>query len=310
MFTRCLLLFVCAPCAFSRLFRLAIAWFQPTGCYLRDLIELFEASKNRAPRYRDVLQGSIRAGVEEEREVTKALAAVVAAIERQLRERNIACPPDAWLLGEVRAELIDALLGGFLGNVAAVDWRMFRQLMPVLRPHGLDGLEAAVGLSLPQTISSGVTADVLANLLERSVLAAPSVLFARLTRSTAGHVIFRSQLISLAEGEFGTPPLEAANLLARHTPSGVRAIFVGRLIRTRPDLDSTERDALIEHATRHVHRLLDDVAVRYVAVLLLRLAYYRVHHDPITRPQLQRLRIVDFRPGAAARAGTRSAPGA
>ncbi|MBI3786327.1 MAG: hypothetical protein HY270_23305 [Deltaproteobacteria bacterium] len=219
-------------------------------------------------------------------------------------------PPDAWLLGEARHELVDTLLRGFLGNLAALDWRTFRQLLPVLRPHGLQGLEATIGLALPTTMLSGMTSAVVSNLLQRSPVTAPSVLFARLTRCTAGHVIFRSQLVALAEGEFETPPLETANLLMRHTPSAVRAIFVGRVIRTRPDLDSGERQTLIDHATRHLHCLLDDGAVRAAVILMLRLAYYRLHHADIVRQEMQRLRIVDFRSSNVVRSGLRVVPGA
>ena len=242
--------------------------------------------------------------------VQTALAVMVDRVERELTTRNVAAPPDAWLLGEARHELIDTLLRGFLGNLAALDWRTFRQMLPVLRPYGLQGLDATIGLALPQTIASGVTPAVIANLMQRSPVTAPSVLFARLTRYTAGHVIFRSQLMALAEGEFETPPLETANLLARHTPSAVRAIFVGRLIRTRPDLDSGERHVLIDHATRHLHCLLDDGAVRDTVVLLLRLAHYRIHHDSVVREEMRRLRIVDFRGAGVVRAGSRLAPGA
>ena len=242
--------------------------------------------------------------------MTTALAALVGRIEEELVKLHVDVPPDAWLLGTTRDELIDSMLRGYLGSLAALDWRTFRQLLPVLRPYGLPGLEATVGLALPSTIASGMTNAVVANLMQRSPVTAPSVLFARLTRCTAGHVILRSQLIALAEGEFETPPLEMINMLTRHTPTAVRAIFVGRLIRTRPDLDTPERQSLIDHATRHLHCLLDDGAVRSSLVLVLRLAHYRMHHGTVVRQEMQRLRIVDFRSGNVARAGSRVAPSA
>jgi hypothetical protein len=120
------------------------------------------------------------------------------------------------------------------------------------------------------------------------------VLFGRLTRATAGHVLFRSQLLVLADCECATTPLEMAGWLDRHTPTAIRAMLQGRLIKGRPNLTSEQRQTLIDHITRHLGRLLSEAEAHQHSLLLLRLAYYRLRHPGVARPVLRRLRVVDF----------------
>ncbi len=223
-----------------------------------------------------------------------ALQALLAAVERRLGARGVGPPPDAFLLGRYRGPLIEALRQGLLEYVAVLHWPSFARLSRVLCRKGLDGFRAAVALSLPEALTSGVTVEVMESLEHVSAPRPPSVLFGRLTRTTCGHVIFRSQLLALAEGECGTTPLEMAGLLDRHTPAAIRAMLYGRLIKGRPDLDSGARQSLVELLTRHLGRLLPEAAASQHAVRLLRLAYYRLHHPAVARPVLRRVRIVDF----------------
>lgn len=236
-----------------------------------------------------------------------ALRALVEVIERRLRERRVGAVPDAFLLGAQQRALIDALQSGILDHVAIVDWPTFHHLSPLLSRKGFEGVHATVALSLAPALQSGVTAEVV-EMLDRGVggVRPQSVLFGRLTRATAGHILFRSQLLQLAEGECATTPLEMTGWLERHTPAAIRAMLQGRLIKGRPDLTGDERRSLIEHATRHLGRLLPEVESSQHALQLLRLAYYRLHHPAIARPVLRRLRIVDFgaRRTAPAGAGT------
>ena len=68
----------------------------------------------------------------------------------------------------------------------------------------IDGLRGVVALSSPGALASGVTADVVDG-PDRGNAARPrSVVFGRLTRPTCGHVIFRSQLLALVEGDLRT----------------------------------------------------------------------------------------------------------
>jgi hypothetical protein len=229
-----------------------------------------------------------------------ALHALVEAVERRLRGRGVGGLPDAFLLGEQRHAIIDALQRGLLDFVAVVDWPTFHRLSPVLSRKGFDGVRATVALSLAPALQSGVTAEVLET-LDYGVGPRPrSVLFGRLTRATAGHVFFRSQLLVLAEGECATTPLEMTGWLERHTPAAIRAMLQGRLIKSRPDLTGEPRQCLIDHATRHLGRLLPEAESSQHTLRLLRLAYYRLHYPAAARPVLRRLRVVDFR---ARRAG-------
>lgn len=231
-----------------------------------------------------------------------ALHALVHAIERRLRERHVGPPPDAFLLGQQRHPLIEALRRGLLGYVAVIDWPTFHRLSPLLCRKGLEGLHATVALSLPEALRSGVTADVV-DTLERGNAARQSVLLSRLTRATGGHIIFRSQLLLLADGECGTTPLEMAGWLQRHTPVAIRAMLQGRLIKRRPDLTSEQRQALIEHATRHLGRLLPEPEAHRHSLRLLRLAYYRLQYPSVARHVLRRVRVIDFGVRRTASAG-------
>ncbi|HXQ21441.1 MAG TPA: hypothetical protein VN812_07195 [Candidatus Acidoferrales bacterium] len=223
-----------------------------------------------------------------------ALRALADAIERRLAKRGVARPPDAFLLGSARVALIEALQQGLLEYVAAVHWPTFRRLARGLGAKGIDGLRGAVALSSPAALASGVTADVV-DAPDRGNAARPqSVVFGRLTRPTRGHVVFRSQLLALVEADFRTTPLEMSGLLERHTPAAIRAMLHARLIKGRPDLDSDARQTLVTHATRHLGRLLSEAEAAQHTVLLLRVAYYRVHHPTAARHVLRRLRIVDF----------------
>lgn len=237
-----------------------------------------------------------------------ALRALVDAIARRLCERGVRQVPDAFLLGEQRRVLIEALNGGLLDYVAVVDWATFHRLSPLLSRKGFQGVHAAIALSLEAALRSGVTADVI-EMLDRGMGVRPqSVLFGRLTRATAGHILFRSQLLQLAEGECETTPLEMAGWLERHTPGAIRAMLQGRLIKGRPDLSTDERQSLIEHATRYLGRLLPEAESYQHTLRLLRLAYYRLHHPTVARSVLRRLRVVDFGARRTAQAG-RARPG-
>ena len=232
-----------------------------------------------------------------------ALKALVGEIERRLRARGVRRPPDAFLLGSYRLVLLHALQQGSLEYVAAIHWPTFYRLSPLLCPKGLEGLRATVALSLVEALQSGVTAEVLDTLDRSPVPRPPSVLFGRLTRTTAGHVIFRSQLLLLADGECGTTPLEMAGLLERHTPTAIRAMLHGRLIKRRADLDGDQRQMLILHLTRHLGRFLPEAESLEHGLRLLRLAYYRRQYPAVARHVLRRLRIVDFGARRAATPG-------
>lgn len=222
------------------------------------------------------------------------LQALVDSVERRLRPRGGERPPDAFVLGRHRQVLLRTLQQGTLEYVAAVHWPTFYRLAPVLCPKGLDGVRATVALSLTAALQSGLTAEVVDTLDRGPVPRPPSVLFGRLTRATAGHVIFRSQLLGLADGECGTTPLEMAGLLARHTPAAIRAMLQGRLIKGRPDLDGSQRQTLIFHITRHLDRLPPETESSQHALRLLRLVYYRRQYPAVARKMLRRVRIVDF----------------
>lgn len=232
-----------------------------------------------------------------------ALQAVVEAIEHQLRGRGTAPPADAFLIGAARHTLAVELQRGTLDRVAALHWQTFHRLFPRLADRGPDALLAVIALSLPEALVSGVTTAVM-DALDSGMTARPqSVMFKRLTRSTAGHIVFRTQLLRLAEAEFRTTPLEMTGLLQRHTPAAIRAMLHARLIKGRPDLDSDARQALVTHATRHLGRLLSEATAARHMLLLLRLAYHRLHHSAVAVRVMHRLRIVDFnaRRGAIAR---------
>jgi hypothetical protein len=234
-----------------------------------------------------------------------ALRAVVGSIERRLRKRGVYGPPDAYLLGSARLPLVEALQRKLLQYVAALHWPTFYRLSRLVGTKGLDGLRGAVALSLPEALMSGVTAEVIDTLDQRNGGRPRSVVFGRLTRPTCGHVIFRSQLFLLVESEFRMTPLEMTGLLARHTPAAIRAMLQARLIKDRPDLDSETRQTLVAHATRHLGRLLSEADTAQHTALLLRLTYYRLHHDAVARPILRRVRIVDFSARRTAAAGSR-----
>ena len=240
-------------------------------------------------------------------ESSTAVTALVAAIERRLQAHGIAVPSHAFVLGAQRMVLIDALQRGLLGFVDVVDWPTFSRLSAALSIHGVDGLRAVVGLSSPAALSSGITAAVLSTLDRHRGAWPGSVLFKRLTRSSAGHIVFRSQLLHLADGEFCTTSLEMTTLLARHTPTAIRAMLVGRLIKGRPDLDGGARQTLVDHATQHLGRLLPEADAGHCGLSLLRLAYYRLHHPIVARHVLRRVRIIDFRARLTA-AGRHEAP--
>jgi hypothetical protein len=232
-----------------------------------------------------------------------ALRALLDAIGRRLRDRSVGQVPDAFLLGAQQRVLVDALNSGLLDYVAVVDWETFHRLSPLLCRKGFEGVHAAIALSLEPALRSGVTAEVV-DMLDRGIAVRPqSVLFGRLTRATVGHILFRSQLLQLAEGECATPPLEMAGWLERHTPGAIRAMLQGRLIKGRPDLSSDERQSLIEHATRYLGRLLPEAESYEHTMRLLRLAYYRLHHPGVARHVLRRLRVVDFGARRTAQAG-------
>jgi len=220
-----------------------------------------------------------------------AVYALLRDIDRRLHARAIDVPPDAFLLGQPRHALIEALCRGVLARVAAVDWGTFQAIAPSLSAFGLDGYRTAVALSLGQAVDSQVTAEFM-DVVDRPP--AGSLLYRRVTRPTRGHVLFRSQMLLLAEGEFAVAPLEMTGLLQHHTPAAVRAILHARLLKHRADLDSTARTLLLFHTARYLGRLLPEIEAGHLARGLLRLAYYRVHHRAIARPAFERLRIVDF----------------
>jgi hypothetical protein len=230
-----------------------------------------------------------------------ALEALLAAVERRLDKLGIGRLPDAFFLGAARATLVPAMQRGVLNHVAVLDWPTFHRVAPTLCAKGLDGFRAAVSLSLPAALTSGVTASVVDAVEQRARPRRHGVTFGRLTRATGGHLVFRSQLLLLAEAEFDTTPLELAHMLERHTPDAVRAILHGRLIRKRPDLVPTERHALLASATQHLGRLLPEAETAAHALRLLRLTYYLLHHPIVTRPVLRRVRIVDFQARRAER---------
>jgi hypothetical protein len=231
---------------------------------------------------------------------------VVDLIERRLRRRGHGAPPDAFLLGNRRSSLVEVLQHRLLESIAAVHWPTFYRLAPVLCAKGLDGLRAAVGLSLPAAQKSGLAGELIDTLDCGSVPRPQSVAFGRLTRATAGHVIFRTQLLALAEEEFATTPLEMSSLLVRHTATAIRAMLQARLIRHRPALESGARQTLVLRATCHLQRLLPERDTAECTLLLLRLAYYRLHHPMMAREVLRRVRIVDFTTRHAAGAGRRA----
>ncbi|MFQ5667640.1 MAG: hypothetical protein ACE5I7_14605 [Candidatus Binatia bacterium] len=232
-----------------------------------------------------------------------ALSALVAAIERRLRARGVMGPPDALLLGAYRHTLIAALQRQLLERVAVLHWPTFYRLSAVLCRNGLEGLHAAVALSLPEALAAGVTGAVLDTLAGKAWPCPLSVAFRRLTRPTGGHVVFRSQLLRLVEREFRMMPLELASLLARHTPAAVAAMLHARLIARRPDLDSPARQTLLAHTVRHLGQLLPEDQAARTSLLLLRVVHYRLHQAGAASAVLRRLRIVDFR-------GRRAATGA
>lgn len=238
-----------------------------------------------------------------------ALTALVSAVERRLRAHALRPPPAAFLLGDHRHTLVAALQKGLLSYVAVIHWPTFYRLSPILVRKGLDGLRAAVALSLPEAQTSGVCGEILEALDGPAAPRPQSVLFGRLTRPTCGQIIFRSQLLLMTEGEFGTTPLEMAGILERHTPAAIRAMLHGRLIKDRPDLDTDERQALVWHTSRHLGRLLSDADALRHALQLLRLAYYRLHHPLIARPVLRRVRVVDFSARRAAAVDDQARPG-
>ena len=223
-----------------------------------------------------------------------ALCALVQAIERRLQQRGIGALPDAFLLGQQQRAIIEALQRGLLDYVAVIDWTTFHHLSPLLCGKGFDGLHAAVALSLAPARRSGVRNEVVDSLDHGGWLRPHSVLFGRVTRATAGHVLFPSQLLRLAEGECDTTPLEMTGWLERHTAAAIRAMLHGRLIKGRPDLSSEERQLLIEQITRYLGRLLPETESYLHTLHLLRLAYYRVHHPTVALQVLRRLRVVDF----------------
>lgn len=232
-----------------------------------------------------------------------ALRALVEAIERRLRVRGAGRLPDAFLLGHQRHALVDALQRGLLDYVAVIDWPIFHRLSPRLCRNGFEGMCATIALSLAPALRSGVTAEVLDTLEHGTGVRPQSVLFGRLTRATAGHILFRSQLLQLAERECATTPLEMTGWLERHTTAAIRAMLQGRLIKGRPDLTSDERQSLVEHATRHLGRLLPEVESYQHSLRLLRLTYYRLHHPAVARQVLRRVRVVDFGARRATAAG-------
>lgn len=223
-----------------------------------------------------------------------ALRALIATIERRLWQRRVGRPPDALLLGPQRLELIDRLQQGLLEHVAALHWPTFYRVASPLCATGVEGLYAAVAVSLPLALASGVTADVIAAVEHEPRRGAQSPLAAGCTDATAGRVVFPSQLLQLGASEFGIAPDEMASLLEHHTPAAIRAILHSRLIGGRAELGAAERQSLVADCTRHLGRLLPEAACAQHARLLLRLAYYRHHYSPVARPILRRLRVVDF----------------
>jgi hypothetical protein len=240
--------------------------------------------------------------------VLSALSALTAAVARRLRKHGHEMPPDAYLLGRQRQVLLAALQTRALGSVAVIDWPTFLQLSSALDAKGLDGLRAAVALSSSQALTSGLTAEVVDTLECANPPRPQSVLFGRVTRATGGHVIFRSQLLVLADGEFGITPLELSSLLERHTPAAIRAMFLARLIRQRPGLESEARQTIVFRATRHLDRLQSEGDAARALVLLLRLAHARVRYPLLAREVLRRVRVVDFRARHAAAAERRARP--
>lgn len=242
----------------------------------------------------DAGQSATRKLREPQPDGAQALSALVAAIDRRLQAVHLPVPPEAFILAQ-RPRLLQALESGLLDFVDAVDWRTFRQVSPAFAPAGIDGLYVAVGLSLPAAIASGMTAAVVDSLGTRHLAWPASLLFKRLTRCSAGHIVFRSQFLELAECEFRTTPLELSRLLVCHTPAAIRAMLLGRAIAGRPDLDSRARRLLVVHATQHLGRLLPEAQARSTARALLRLAFYRLEYPIVARHVLRRVRIVDFR---------------
>ena len=231
---------------------------------------------------------------EETLSASVALRALIQAIERRLQERGVGALPDAFLLGQQQSAIIEALQCGLLDYVAVIDWTTFHRLSPLLCGKGFDGVHAAVALSLAPAQRSGVRNEVVDSLDHGGWARPQSVLFGRVTRATAGHVLFPSQLLVLAEGECDTTPLEMTGWLERHTCAAIRAMLQGRLIKGRPDLSSEERQSLIEHITRHLGRLLPETESYQHTLRLLRLAYYRLRHPAVARQVLRRVRVVDF----------------
>ena len=223
-----------------------------------------------------------------------ALHALVEAIERRLQHRGVGRLPDAYLLGQQQSVVIQALQRGLLDYVAVIDWATFRRLSPLLLHKRFDALHAVVALSLAPALCSGVTTEVVESLDHGGWPRPQSVLFGRVTRATAGHVLFPSQLLVLAEGECDTTPLEMTSWLKRHTFAAIRAMLHGRLIKGRPDLSSEERQCLIAHITRHLSRLLSEMETYQHTLRLLRLADYRLRHPIVARQVLRRVRVVDF----------------
>jgi hypothetical protein len=74
-------------------------------------------------------------------------------------------------------------------------------------------------------------------------------------------------------------------------------------------LNSAARQTLVGHATRHLGRLLSEADAAQHTVLLLRVAYYRLHHPTAARHVLRRLRIVDFTARRSAALDDEARPG-
>jgi hypothetical protein len=243
---------------------------------------------------------------DEDLPMSTALRALIATIERRLRPRGIGRPPDGVLFGAQRAVLTARLQQGLVEHVAVLHWPTFYRVAARLCAAGVDGLCAAVAVSLPVAVASGVTADVI-GALERTPQA-PPLWPAEVTRCTGGRVIFRAQLLRVGADAFAMAPPEMASLLEHHTPAAIRAILHSRLIGGRPDLTAAERQRLVADCTRHLGHLLSESACVQHTRLLLRLAYYRHHHAPVARPILRRLRIVDFHAPRAVGAGGEARP--
>ena len=65
-----------------------------------------------------------------------AVQALVNDIELRLAARGIGAPPAAFLLGQQRHVLLDALRRGLLAHVAVIDWTTFARLSRVLCANG------------------------------------------------------------------------------------------------------------------------------------------------------------------------------